>query len=105
MKSFLQSFPLQTQDDVLNFFQEAIVYRETHKSESEEIARFVFDATHRTKINVPLSTELEKIRYEFGALEAPGQPEDNSDPNIFVDHLWSRLHLITKKISNRGRVH
>lgn len=100
MKSFFQPPTLENVEDVLHFFLHAIEYRGSHKSESQKIARFVFDATYQAKIEMPFSQGLERIRYEFGALEAPGQPDDDGDPDVFVDQLWDRLRLIIEKISN-----
>jgi len=95
---------LQTADDIIGFFKSAIEYRKFHKEESEKIACFVFDNTHETKIKIPLDEELEKIRYEFGALEAPGQPEDDMDEADYIDTLWSRLSSIIDKVNEKRTV-
>lgn len=69
MESLYNDTPdIKTSDDLLRFFQAAVEYRRQHKEESEKIARFVFDATHQAKLNIPLTSSLERIRDEFGAL-------------------------------------
>jgi hypothetical protein len=103
MKSFYETTIPTTQDEVLFFFQEAIRYRESHKDESEKIALFVFDTTHQSRLGVYLSSDLEQIRYEFGALEAPGQPEGDDDLDQFEDRLWKRLGLMIEKVQNEKR--
>jgi len=42
--------------------------------------------------------DIEMIRNEFGALEAPGEPEDNEDPDEHRDLFWERLLRIVEKI-------
>lgn len=70
MKSFFKPRQLQNQADVLDFFTEAVKYRNQHASESEAIALFVFDQSHPAATGFELDQKLEQIRFEFGALEA-----------------------------------
>jgi hypothetical protein len=96
------SINFKTPDDVRRFFREAIEYRQTHKDESERIALYVFDMAHEPRLGFPLPDNLKAIRYEFGALEAPGWPEDDSvDPDEFIDSLWSRLSALIERGSGQ----
>lgn len=83
------------------FFQHAIAYRENHKDESEAIAQFVFDATFEGKLDTQLSPALENIRYEFGALEAPGISDKDEENKVCEDKLWQRLLKIIKRIDSQ----
>lgn len=100
-KSFYHSPVLKNEDDVLRFFQHAIAYRENHKDESEAIAQFVFDATFEGNLDTQLSPALENIRYEFGALEAPGTSDKDEENEVFEDKLWQKLSQIVKKLRER----
>ena len=92
MESFYSLPTLKSDDDVLRFFKTAIEYRNSHKSEYGKIARFVFDSTHRLAVGIELNIDLERIRAEFIALEAPGMPlDDNLSPEVYDDRLWKRL--------------
>lgn len=66
---------------------------------ADEIARFVFDVTHETTLGIPSNDDIQLIRQEFGALEAPGLPEDNSDPEAYEDKLWARLRSTVEEKS------
>lgn len=87
----------QTRVDIFSFFLSAIGYREKHKDQSEQVALYVFNVTHKNKLGILYSDDIDAIRNEFGALEAPGQPDDNTEPDVFVDHLWDRLRAIIEK--------
>lgn len=80
-----------TPKEVVDYFLSAVEYRNSHKSQSIEIARYVFDVTHESRIGFHLSEKLERIRYEFGALEAPGTPDGGEDVMSYDDRLWERL--------------
>lgn len=99
MESFLTPFDLKHADatGLLDYYRLAIDFRKQHKDESEEIARLVFDATHPSKLSFEVPHYLLDIRDEFGALEAPGMPSDESDPDVYRDSLWNRLELIVNK--------
>ena len=88
-------------DDILVFFEYALGYRELHKEESGEIARFVFDMTHDDTTGLKLDRDLAQIRDEFGALEAPGQSD--LDAKNYVDTLWARLSEIVNESSKKKR--
>lgn len=91
MDSLDAQINISTEDDLFKFFNEAIEYRDAHKQESRKIAIFVFDNTHPAITNIPLNDDLERIRFEFGALEAPGSPEADIDRDKYDDKLWRRL--------------
>lgn len=92
MESFYTQPVIKTEKDALTFFKRAIKYRNNHKDEYREIARFVYDNTH----DVPLSRGAGWISSEFIALEAPGMPpDDTTDPDEYIDQLWRRLDMMT----------
>ncbi len=97
-----------TKKDVYAFYKNAIEYRNKHKEEYAEIARFVFCVTHKDKLGDISDDDIDFIRFEFIALEAPGTPEnDDSEAKLeaFVDFLWERLRLIVdEKSKNKGTV-
>lgn len=74
--TFEYSKPLKSVRNILDLYIEAISYRENHKHQSKQIARFVFYVVHFDRILFELLEELEILRYEFGALEAPGLGND-----------------------------
>lgn len=89
---------LSNQEDLVNYFAKAIQLREQHRDQSEEIARQVFDNTHPALLSFEVNDRLQKIRNEFGALEAPGLLDNDSDPDAYRDDLWRRLkNLINKR--------
>lgn len=102
MHFFTDNYDFKTNRDIFSFFNRAILYRNNHKEESGKVARFVFDTTHKSKLGSLYSENIDSIRNEFGALEAPGRPADNSDLNEFIDHLWDRLRLIIEEGKKRS---
>ena len=93
MKQYEFDRDLTDELDILNYFIDAIQYRTSHKNESLDVAMHVFDRTHpRGRLSFPISAATERLRDEFGALEAPGMPEnDDEDPDEYMDKLWLRL--------------
>lgn len=93
MKQYPFDRNITDESDVLDYYIDAINYRNAHKDESVDIAMHVFDRTHpKSRLSFPISTAIERLRDEFGALEAPGMPEnDDEDPSDHIDRLWSRL--------------
>jgi hypothetical protein len=85
---------LSNKDDVIELFLTAVDERRLNKELSESIAHNVFDRTHPSQLTFELPHELVELRNEFGALEAPGLPEDDSDPDEYRDALWERLSLL-----------
>lgn len=81
------------ESDVLDYFIDAIQYRNAHKNESAAVAMHVFDRTHpKGRLSFPVDSEIEQLRYGFGALEAPGMPEDDEkDPDEYIDDVWQLL--------------
>jgi hypothetical protein len=90
---------LSNKADVIELFLTAINERRLNKGQSESIARDVFDRTHPSQLTFELPHELTELRNEFGALEAPGLPEDNSDPEEYRDALWDRLLVLVHEKS------
>lgn len=86
--------PITNESELLDYYINAIYYRTDHKDASAAIAMHVFDATHPDlKLSFPISEAAGNIRNEFGALEAPGMPDDDmKDPDEYMDDLWNRLH-------------
>lgn len=93
MKQYPFDRDLAGESDVLDYFAAAIQYRNAHKNESADIAMHVFDRTHpRGRLTFPIGAEIDRLRDEFGALEAPGMPDN--DTQSFEDHedeVWLRL--------------
>jgi len=100
MRTFYHTPDPRTLDDVVCLFRDAIAYRTAHKDESIKVARFVFDATCPILHEADFGSDIERIRFEFGALEAPGCPED---PNLSLmdsdDRLWSRLQKMVEAVT------
>ena len=96
MKNYPFDKQLSNEREVLDYFIAAILYRNDHKAESPSIAIHVFDMTHPLlKLSFPISTITDRLRDEFGALEAPGMPEDdNKDPEEDIDESWVRLYKL-----------
>lgn len=98
MKQYPFDRDLTSESDVLDYYVDAIHYRNSHKSESTEIAIHVFNRTHpKVRLSFAINRKVERLRDEFGALEAPGMPEDDTeDPNDYSDRLWARLLNLTE---------
>lgn len=79
--------------DVLNFYQDVIVYRFDHKDQSAKIAESAFDRTHsQIRLHFPVSAETDSLRNEFGSLEDPGAPDNDTQSNEdYEDEVWLRL--------------
>jgi hypothetical protein len=104
MKEYPFDKNLSNELEVLDFFEAAIRYREDHKAQSSEIAVHVFDKAHpKPQLSFPIADDIDNLRNEFGALEAPGMPEDDDkDPDEYDDELWTRLNnLVTKAKEKR----
>jgi len=57
------------------------------------------------QLSFPISTETDQLRDEFGALEAPGMPEDDEkDPAEEVNELWLRLLDLINKVKESRSV-
>lgn len=80
------------------YFLAAISYRNVHRAESTAVARHVFDRTHPASLGFPLTRTQETIRFEFGALEAPGTPNIPGETQTsFEDACWNRLRRMVKQ--------
>lgn len=97
MRSLSSGNNFKTRADILTFFSRAIEYRENHKKESGKIAQFVFDTTHKSRLGELFDDDIEFLRNEFGALEAPGLPPDKMTGDEYVDCLWGRLEVMVEK--------
>lgn len=104
MELFNSLHAIRTDDDALRLFKRAIEYRSRHKNEDGKIARFVYDSTHKLATGVRFSDDIDQLRAEFIALEAPGMPPDNvTDPDEYADQLWVRLDgLVEEAIARRA---
>lgn len=93
MKSYPFDRTLSTELELLDYYLDAVNYRNIHKNLSSEIATHVFNKTHQALHSpFPTSQEIVDLRYEFGALEAPGMPpNDWQDPDVYTDQVWQRL--------------
>ena len=102
MELFNSLHAIRTDDDALHLFKRAIEYRSRH--EDAKIARFVYDSTHKLATGVRFSDDVDQIRAEFIALEAPGMPPDDvTDPDDYVDQLWARVdEMIEEAIARRA---
>lgn len=95
MEQFYDAPVIKSDEDTLRFFKKAIEYRNNHKSEYDKIARFVFDNTHQLITGIKLDGDVDSIRAEVIALEAPGMPLDNTlTPEVYDDYLWRRLEAM-----------
>ena len=94
--------PIESEIDLIRFYGAAIDFRNVHKEHSADIALYVFDATNQTaELHFHPAADLVAIRYEFGALEAPGTPNDpDMSYQDFDDMLWERLHQLVKAASD-----
>lgn len=88
---------IPTTGDMQAYFAEAIRIQELHPEDSEFIAREVFNRTHPSLLSFQPDEELLWLRDEFGALEAPGLLDDDSDPDEYRDKLWQRLKILVNK--------
>ena len=105
MESFYNRPIINSDENALLFFKRAIKYRNDHKDESREIARFVFDCTHQLTIGIKLDVNVDGLRAEFIALEAPGMPlDDNLSPEEYDDYLWNRLALMIDLVIEKRTV-
>ena len=92
MQELQKYLPIKSEEELIKFYISAIDYRNKHKDKSADIAQFVFDASHPSNLPFKSSEELTSLRFEFGALEAPGLPEDNTiSIEDYDDQLWDRL--------------
>lgn len=82
--------------DVIALFVMALNERRANKDRSEAIAHEVFERTHSSQLSFDLPDDLSRLRDEFGALEAPGLPDDDSDPDEYRDTLWDRLFSLVQ---------
>lgn len=92
MEQFYKLPVITSNEDALRFFKKAVEYRKNHRNEYGKIARFVFDSTHQLTIGIELAGDIDELRAEFIALEAPGVPLDNATSfEAYDDYLWRRL--------------
>jgi hypothetical protein len=100
-------FPIETKEELLNFWHAALEYRKSHRSTERDLAHYVFVTTLEAGKRIPgYDEELDAICSEFGALEAPGWPpgwpDDQSvEPEDYADSLWVRLEKMIRNISQK----
>ena len=89
--------------EVLDYYLDAIKYRNAHKAVSGEIALEVFDRTrYQGRLPFTLSKEAEQLRYEFRSLEAPGAPDNyEQDYSEYEDELWKHLYNLIVKLKEQ----
>ena len=90
---------LYNEIDVLDYYAAAIEYRSDHKEQSVEIALHVFRKTNpKGMLPFTASDKLERLRYEFGALEAPGWSEDETKTlEESQDQAWEHVLDLVEK--------
>lgn len=91
-------FPaINTVFDVFRFYLEVFDYRLKNKEKSRELAHWAFDHASPYNTSFDWSDNLQKLRYELGALEATGafdDPELNqkySSQEEYDNFLWQRF--------------
>ena len=84
---------IETHEDLRVYFRLAIQLRFANREQSAQIARCVFNQTHRSRLTFTLTEKESRIRDEFGALEAPGSfcTKDENLQKAREDELWRRL--------------
>lgn len=88
---------LRNESELISYYLEAIEIRTLHPELSEEIAREVFDQTHPSTLPFIVNDDTQRLRDEFGALEAPGLPDDYTNPDVYREQLWQRLKYIVNE--------
>ena len=88
--------PLNNQQQVVKLYRAAIATRNLLPRDSSKIAIITVNATHPSKLNFKPSDDLEKLRFELGALEAPGDFSTYTEHTFvnqeeFEDFLWDRF--------------
>lgn len=89
-----RSDPFESEAQVLEYFRLALQTRARSPESSREIAYGVFTMTSSENLLFTPSTQLSRLRDEFGALEAPGlenQDSNEQEAKQFEDRLWLRL--------------
>lgn len=100
MQDLPNSAEVSRTEDVKNIFLKALDFREAAKDQSCQIALDVFDRTSEQQLTFELPVEYSRVRDEFGALEAPGSPPNDSQPQLeFEDFLWRRLRTMVLDLS------
>lgn len=91
--------PLNNQQQVIELYRAAIATRNLLPRDSSKIAIITFNATHPSKLNFKPSDDLEKLRFELGSLEAPGDFSTYTKRTFvnqeeFDDFLWDRFEKL-----------
>jgi hypothetical protein len=97
---------LHNELDVLDYYSDAINYRNRHKDQSLDIALHVFRRTNpKGMLSFAPSERLMQLRFEFGALEAPGWSKDETKTlEESEDEAWQYLLNLIKKAKKSGTV-
>jgi hypothetical protein len=88
----------QTPDDVLLIYQHAIAKRNQAPDRSRALALDAFNETHPLRCAFASNDALNELRFEMGALEAPGSPPEGSgmSQQEYEDRLWTRLERLVE---------
>jgi hypothetical protein len=94
--------PIKTRDELLKFWFAVFEFRRSHRKAERELAHYVFAVSLKARqVVANYDDALDGVCYEFGALEAPGLPDDTSmSLESYSDYLWERLENIVNKIKN-----
>lgn len=93
---------IETKKDLFRFWFAALEYRKLHQDIERNLAHFIFTTSLEAGRRMSeYDDQLNAITFEFGALEAPGMPDDESiHPELYSDQLWNRLDGIVRKAYN-----
>ncbi len=93
-----QRLPIETRQDLFDFFDAALEYRGQHRKYERALALYVFNVTRSVESMEWYVKQLDDIRHEFAALEAPGLSDDPThDAETYANSLWERLEYIVDK--------
>lgn len=97
---------LWNEPEALDYYIDAIQYRNAHKDESTEVALHVFRRTNPNgMLSFLASKEFQGLRYEFGALEAPGWSDDETKSlEESEDEAWDYVFGLVNKFKKSRTV-
>jgi hypothetical protein len=109
MKYIMKTYPfdrrLPNESEVLEYYIDAIKYRDGHKDESLEIATHVFDKTHTLQLGFSVDESMDRLRDEFGALEAPGWSKDETKSlEESEEEAWNYVSNLINKVKKSRTV-
>ena len=106
MNNYLFDRNLRNESEALDYYADAIQYRNTHKTDSVEIALHVFRRTNPNGMLLfPVSKEFQDLRNEFAALEAPGWSDDETKSlEESEDEAWDYVFGLVNKFKKSRTV-